>query len=93
MGRGEEGGEELTRGVIAFRYVCGMLTNPVARYTLRSVEKWPMRITPKKLIVLRPKKMASEVKGPIRCLKCQLLCRDAAAYLSHKCEQRSSPNW
>jgi len=32
----------------------------------------------------------SEVKGPIRCHKCQLLCRDAEHYLSHKCEPRPS---
>jgi len=29
---------------------------------------------------------ASQVKGPIRCHKCQLVCRDAALYLTHKCE-------
>jgi len=28
----------------------------------------------------------SQVKGPIRCHKCQMACRDAALYLSHKCE-------
>jgi hypothetical protein len=27
-----------------------------------------------------------EVKGPIRCHKCQLKCRDAAEYLNHECE-------
>jgi len=27
----------------------------------------------------------SKVKGPIRCHKCQLKCRDAEHYLSHKC--------
>lgn len=28
----------------------------------------------------------SKVKGPIRCHKCQLKCRDAEHYLNHKCE-------
>ena len=27
-----------------------------------------------------------EVKGPIRCHKFQLKCRDAAEYLNHECE-------
>ena len=31
----------------------------------------------------------SKVKGPIRCHKCQLMCRDAEHYLSHKCERKS----
>lgn len=31
---------------------------------------------------------APQVKGPIRCHKCQLVCRDGAEYLSHKCEPR-----
>jgi hypothetical protein len=30
----------------------------------------------------------SKVKGPVRCHTCQLKCRDAAHYLSHKCEPR-----
>jgi hypothetical protein len=30
----------------------------------------------------------SKVKGPIRCHKCQLKCRDADHYLRHKCEPR-----
>jgi hypothetical protein len=33
----------------------------------------------------------SKVKGPIRCHKCQLKCRDAEHYLSHKCEAASAP--
>jgi hypothetical protein len=33
----------------------------------------------------------SKVKGPIRCHKCQLKCRDAEHYLSHKCEIPSAP--
>jgi len=28
---------------------------------------------------------ASKVKGPIRCHKCQVTCRDATQYLSHQC--------
>ena len=32
----------------------------------------------------------SKVKGPIRCHKCQLMCRDAEHYLSHKCEPKLS---
>jgi len=32
-----------------------------------------------------------KVKGPIRCHKCQLKCRDAEHYLSHKCELASVP--
>ena len=35
----------------------------------------------------------SKVKGPIRCHKCQLMCRDAEHYLSHirnKCEPKPS---
>jgi hypothetical protein len=31
------------------------------------------------------KKIASEVKGPIRCHKCQQLCCDATEYRSHSC--------
>ncbi len=31
----------------------------------------------------------SKVKGSIRCHKCQLKCRDAEHYLSHKCELAS----
>ncbi len=30
-------------------------------------------------------RITPKVKGPIRCHKCQLLCRDAEHYLSHKC--------
>lgn len=33
----------------------------------------------------------SKVKGPILCHKCQLKCRDAAEYLSHKCKVASTP--
>lgn len=33
---------------------------------------------------------ASKVKGPIRCHKCQLMCRDGAHYLSHTCKPLSS---
>src|SRR5438270_12715174 len=29
-----------------------------------------------------------QVKGPIRCHKCQLKCRDAPHYLSHRCEPK-----
>ena len=32
----------------------------------------------------------SKVKGPIRCHKCQLMCRDAEHYLSHECEPKPS---
>jgi hypothetical protein len=32
---------------------------------------------------------ASKVKGPVRCHKCRLTCRDAEHYLSHKCESPS----
>lgn len=32
----------------------------------------------------RPK---PEVKGPIRCHKCQMLCRDAEEYRTHHCER------
>ena len=38
-----------------------------------------------------PRKKSSarcEVKGPIRCHKCQALCRDAVEYLGHKCEPK-----
>ena len=38
--------------------------------------------------LLRPKAV---VKGPIRCHKCQLVCRDAEQYLSHACEPREVP--
>ncbi len=43
-----------------------------------------------KAILSKPNaaKPASVVKGPIRCHKCQLVCRDAAHYLSHKCESK-----
>jgi hypothetical protein len=34
----------------------------------------------------KPQSVRSPVKGPIRCHKCQLKCRDAEHYLSHKCE-------
>jgi hypothetical protein len=32
-----------------------------------------------------PKRVAPEVKGPIRCHKCQLICNDAVAYRGHQC--------
>ncbi len=35
--------------------------------------------------VTRPKTV---VKGPIRCHKCQMLCRDADEYLSHTCNPK-----
>jgi hypothetical protein len=35
-----------------------------------------------------PARKVSQVKGPIRCHKCQLVCRDGAEYLSHKCVPR-----
>ena len=34
----------------------------------------------------------SKVKGPVRCHRCQLKCRDAEHYLSHKCEPRVPPD-
>jgi len=34
---------------------------------------------------------APKIKGPVRCHACQLNCRDAEHYLSHKCEKRLSP--
>jgi hypothetical protein len=37
------------------------------------------------LIKSKDANTGSYVKGPIRCHKCQLKCRDAAHYLSHKC--------
>jgi hypothetical protein len=36
---------------------------------------------------LKPRRPRPEVKGPIRCHKCQRKCRDATEYLEHKCEQ------
>lgn len=36
-------------------------------------------------------KTPSKVKGPIRCHKCQLNCRDADHYLSHECKPNASP--
>jgi hypothetical protein len=36
----------------------------------------------KRMPKLRPPPV---VKGPIRCHKCQLLCRDAEHYLNHGC--------
>jgi hypothetical protein len=32
----------------------------------------------------------SNVKGPIRCHKCQMLCVDAGTYLAHTCVPRAS---
>ena len=34
----------------------------------------------------------SKVKGPIRCHKCQLKCRDAEHYLSHECNPAPAPD-
>jgi hypothetical protein len=34
----------------------------------------------------------SKVKGPIKCHKCNLLCRDAEHYLSHICTFHSVAN-
>jgi hypothetical protein len=34
----------------------------------------------------RKSKRTAEVKGPIRCHKCQLKCQDAKQYLSHTCK-------
>jgi hypothetical protein len=39
----------------------------------------------------KPRAIRSEVKGPIRCHKCQLNCRDAAEYRGHKCEPKPQP--
>lgn len=36
-------------------------------------------------------KIPPKVIGPIRCHKCQLKCRDAEHYLSHKCEAAPDP--
>jgi hypothetical protein len=36
----------------------------------------------------KPRVVRSEVKGPIRCHKCQLNCHDASEYLGHKCEPK-----
>lgn len=33
---------------------------------------------------------ASTVKGPMRCHKCQLKCRDAVQYLKHICKPMPS---
>lgn len=35
-------------------------------------------------------KNPSKVKGPIRCHKCQLVCRDAEHYLNHICKPTPS---
>ena len=35
-----------------------------------------------------PANETSKVKGPIRCHKCQLMCRDAEHYLSHECKPK-----
>lgn len=32
-----------------------------------------------------------KVEGPVRCHKCQLMCRDAEHYLSHEC--KASPSF
>jgi hypothetical protein len=31
-----------------------------------------------------------KVKGPIRCHKCRIMCRDAEHYLSHVCQPKVS---
>ena len=43
---------------------------------------------PRKATAVQP-----EVKGPIRCHKCQLKCRDAAEYLNHTCEPTRHSEW
>ena len=43
---------------------------------------------PLKTSAVRAERPKSVVKGPIRCHKCQLLCRDAEQYLSHACKGR-----
>jgi hypothetical protein len=37
-----------------------------------------------------PQNAKSNVKGPIRCHKCQMLCVDADTYLAHTCIPRAS---
>ncbi len=37
-----------------------------------------------------PRNSKSNVKGPIRCHKCQMLCVDAGTYLAHTCIPRAS---
>jgi hypothetical protein len=44
-------------------------------------------------VKLEANKPVSKVKGPIRCHKCQLKCRDAEHYLNHKCEPASLSVW
>lgn len=46
-------------------------------------------MSPTKMIkspVPRPKAV---VKGPIRCHKCRMLCRDADEYLNHHCDRQA----
>jgi hypothetical protein len=51
------------------------------------VMHWPESEESEKTLAASPG-APSKVKGPIRCHKCQLKCRDADHYLRHKCEPR-----
>ncbi len=52
------------------------------------VMHWPESEESEKTIAEAGSGVPSKVKGPIRCHKCQLKCRDADHYLHHKCEPR-----
>jgi hypothetical protein len=52
------------------------------------VMHWPESERSEKTLAASSSGTPSKVKGPIRCHKCQLKCRDADHYLRHKCEPR-----
>ena len=57
---------------------------------MTSIDSNPERVNPSP--TTEHAKISSKVKGPIRCHKCQLKCRDAEHYLSHKCKPALPPD-
>ena len=49
------------------------------------------RVTITSELASKAPRTPSKVKGPIRCHKCQLKCRDAEHYLSHTCKPAREP--
>jgi hypothetical protein len=55
-----------------------------------------LRISPEENLAMALMKqknteLVHKVKGPLRCHKCRMMCRDAEHYLSHACKPKVSP--
>jgi Pyruvate/2-oxoacid:ferredoxin oxidoreductase delta subunit len=59
-----------------------------SRKSIKRIERVKVNVT-MAVVKWKDANPVSKVKGPIRCHKCQLMCRDSGHYLSHKCEPLS----